>query len=270
MHGPEIRLDVNLHWLRSSLANTNWRLTSSLSVPPSISSRTCCRSPSRPAASWVVVRPKGATGLLLARADGETQAAVVGRQFAGRVGFSARGRLRRDVDRHAGGRSAVRHAAAARALRRRGGVPRSRRQPLGPARPGPGPQPEGGCAWRFAGRWTSRLNCRRVRRSGPSPRISSGAASDARQAPPPGGRAAGPSPRSPPTSRACGARSRAWGRGTSWTAVARSQGGHAGASQQSPGAVHRHPGGALRVGARRRPHPREGYAAACGQHVSPT
>jgi catechol 2,3-dioxygenase-like lactoylglutathione lyase family enzyme len=37
---------------------------------------------------WVVVRPPGAaTGLLLARADGEQQAAVVGKQAAGRVGF---------------------------------------------------------------------------------------------------------------------------------------------------------------------------------------
>jgi len=37
---------------------------------------------------WVVVRPPGAaTGLLLARADGEDQAAVVGRQVAERVGF---------------------------------------------------------------------------------------------------------------------------------------------------------------------------------------
>ena len=37
---------------------------------------------------WVVVRPPGAaTGLLLARADGPGQAAVVGRQAAGRVGF---------------------------------------------------------------------------------------------------------------------------------------------------------------------------------------
>jgi catechol 2,3-dioxygenase-like lactoylglutathione lyase family enzyme len=37
---------------------------------------------------WVVVRPPGAaTGLLLARADGDDQAAVVGNQFAGRVGF---------------------------------------------------------------------------------------------------------------------------------------------------------------------------------------
>lgn len=40
---------------------------------------------------WVVVRPKGGeTGLLLARADGDHQAAVVGRQFAGRVGFFLR------------------------------------------------------------------------------------------------------------------------------------------------------------------------------------
>jgi catechol 2,3-dioxygenase-like lactoylglutathione lyase family enzyme len=37
---------------------------------------------------WVVVRPRGAaTGLLLARADGEEQAAVIGNQAAGRVGF---------------------------------------------------------------------------------------------------------------------------------------------------------------------------------------
>jgi catechol 2,3-dioxygenase-like lactoylglutathione lyase family enzyme len=37
---------------------------------------------------WVVVRPPGAaTGLLLARADGDDQAAVIGRQTAGRVGF---------------------------------------------------------------------------------------------------------------------------------------------------------------------------------------
>jgi len=40
---------------------------------------------------WVVVRPRGAvTGILLARADGSQQAAVVGRQFAGRVGFFLR------------------------------------------------------------------------------------------------------------------------------------------------------------------------------------
>ena len=40
---------------------------------------------------WVVVRPFGAqTGLLLARADGERQIAVVGEQHAGRVGFFLR------------------------------------------------------------------------------------------------------------------------------------------------------------------------------------
>jgi catechol 2,3-dioxygenase-like lactoylglutathione lyase family enzyme len=40
---------------------------------------------------WVVVRPPGAeTGILLARADGDEQAAVVGRQVAGRVGFFLR------------------------------------------------------------------------------------------------------------------------------------------------------------------------------------
>ncbi len=37
---------------------------------------------------WVVVRPRGAvTGLLLAQADGDDQAAAVGSQTAGRVGF---------------------------------------------------------------------------------------------------------------------------------------------------------------------------------------
>ena len=40
---------------------------------------------------WVVVRPPGAvTGLLLAQADGEVQAAAVGQQFAGRVGLFLR------------------------------------------------------------------------------------------------------------------------------------------------------------------------------------
>jgi len=37
---------------------------------------------------WVVVRPPGGeTGILLARADGDEQARMVGRQFAGRVGM---------------------------------------------------------------------------------------------------------------------------------------------------------------------------------------
>jgi catechol 2,3-dioxygenase-like lactoylglutathione lyase family enzyme len=40
---------------------------------------------------WVVVRPAGgATGILLARADGEHQTAAVGQQFAGRVGLFLR------------------------------------------------------------------------------------------------------------------------------------------------------------------------------------
>jgi catechol 2,3-dioxygenase-like lactoylglutathione lyase family enzyme len=40
---------------------------------------------------WVVVRPPGAqTGILLAQADGERQAAAVGNQMAGRVGFFLR------------------------------------------------------------------------------------------------------------------------------------------------------------------------------------
>jgi catechol 2,3-dioxygenase-like lactoylglutathione lyase family enzyme len=40
---------------------------------------------------WVVVRPPGGvTGILLARADGEHQADIVGKQFAGRVGFFLR------------------------------------------------------------------------------------------------------------------------------------------------------------------------------------
>jgi catechol 2,3-dioxygenase-like lactoylglutathione lyase family enzyme len=40
---------------------------------------------------WVVVRPPGAqTGVLLAQADGDDQAAVVGRQLGGRVGFFLR------------------------------------------------------------------------------------------------------------------------------------------------------------------------------------
>ena len=42
---------------------------------------------------WVVVRPPGAaTGLLLARADSEDQARVVGQQAAGRVGLLPPGR----------------------------------------------------------------------------------------------------------------------------------------------------------------------------------
>jgi catechol 2,3-dioxygenase-like lactoylglutathione lyase family enzyme len=40
---------------------------------------------------WVVVRPPGAaTGFLLAQADGSTQEAMIGQQFAGRVGLFLR------------------------------------------------------------------------------------------------------------------------------------------------------------------------------------
>lgn len=40
---------------------------------------------------WVVVRPPGAaTGILIARADGDEQERMVGNQFAGRVGFFLR------------------------------------------------------------------------------------------------------------------------------------------------------------------------------------
>ncbi|SDT20951.1 VOC family protein [Microlunatus soli] len=40
---------------------------------------------------WVVVRPAdGGTGLVLARADGNSQSAAMGRQFAGRVGLFLR------------------------------------------------------------------------------------------------------------------------------------------------------------------------------------
>ena len=40
---------------------------------------------------WVVVKPPGArSGLLLARADGDTQTPAVGHQFAGRVGMFLR------------------------------------------------------------------------------------------------------------------------------------------------------------------------------------
>jgi predicted enzyme related to lactoylglutathione lyase len=40
---------------------------------------------------WVVVRPRGGeSGILLAQADGDEQRGVVGRQFAGRVGFFLR------------------------------------------------------------------------------------------------------------------------------------------------------------------------------------
>jgi len=40
---------------------------------------------------WVVVRPTGGeTGILLAKADGDRQAGIIGQQFAGRVGLFLR------------------------------------------------------------------------------------------------------------------------------------------------------------------------------------
>jgi hypothetical protein len=45
---------------------------------------------------WLVVRPAASvTGILLARADGEQQANIVGQQFAGRVGSFLRLMIRR-------------------------------------------------------------------------------------------------------------------------------------------------------------------------------
>ena len=85
---------------------------------------------------WVVVRPPGAeTGILLARADGERQAAAVGNQVAGRVGFFLQVE---DFDaayrRMTAAGVKFRHRAARRALRPGDCLPRHRRQPLGPHR----------------------------------------------------------------------------------------------------------------------------------------
>jgi catechol 2,3-dioxygenase-like lactoylglutathione lyase family enzyme len=79
---------------------------------------------------WVVVRPPGAeTGILLARADGERQAAAVGNQVAGRVGF-----FLQVEDFGAAYRRRVRHPAARRTVRPGGGLPRHLWQSLGPHR----------------------------------------------------------------------------------------------------------------------------------------
>ena len=86
---------------------------------------------------WVVVRPPGAeTGILLARADGDDQAAVVGRQTAGRVGFF----LRVDDFESAYARMAAAGVDSSRCRRPSRtacrGLRRHRRQPMGSARPG--------------------------------------------------------------------------------------------------------------------------------------
>ena len=85
---------------------------------------------------WVVVRPPGGdTAILLAQADGERQAAAVGNQIAGRVGFFL------EVDdfdaayrADDGGGRRVRHRAPRRALWPGGGLHRYRGQSLGSAR----------------------------------------------------------------------------------------------------------------------------------------
>ena len=69
--------------LRSGSSSTRWASTSS-------KTRLAVTNDGRPK-RWVTVRPPGAaTGILLARADGETQAVAVGNQFAGRVGLFLR------------------------------------------------------------------------------------------------------------------------------------------------------------------------------------
>jgi catechol 2,3-dioxygenase-like lactoylglutathione lyase family enzyme len=87
---------------------------------------------------WVVVRPPHSqTGLLLARADGPSQEARVGRQVAERVGFFLR------VDDFKTSYQRMVEAgvefldSSLRALRRSRGLSRHRRQSLGPARSGP-------------------------------------------------------------------------------------------------------------------------------------
>src|SRR6266849_7444434 len=68
---------------RSASSSARW-VSSSWRTSPSVT------NDGRPK-RWVVVRPPGAaTGLLLARADGGDQAAVIGKQAAGRVGFFLR------------------------------------------------------------------------------------------------------------------------------------------------------------------------------------
>ena len=85
---------------------------------------------------WVVVRPPGAaTGLLLARADGERQVRAVGDQFAGRVGLFLRvDDFRAQYDRMRRGGRRVRQRAARGGLRAGRRVPRRVRQPLGSPR----------------------------------------------------------------------------------------------------------------------------------------
>ena len=81
----------------------------------------------------VVVRPPGAaTGILLARADGERQEAVVGEQTAGRVGFFFRSTT--STRRTRACKPQVEFVGELRVAVRAGGRVPHRRQPLGPAR----------------------------------------------------------------------------------------------------------------------------------------
>ena len=86
-----------------------------------------------------MVRPRGArTGILLARADGDRQAAIVGQQFVGRVGLFLRVDDFESFYQHmitAGVRFVSPPRDEALPGRR---VPGSRGKPLGPARPGLG------------------------------------------------------------------------------------------------------------------------------------
>jgi catechol 2,3-dioxygenase-like lactoylglutathione lyase family enzyme len=85
---------------------------------------------------WVVVRPPGAaTGLLLARADGEDQAAIIGKQTAGRVGFFLHVEdFGTAYARMASAGVQFPHGTAHRALRACRRVPRHRREQMGPYR----------------------------------------------------------------------------------------------------------------------------------------
>src|SRR6185503_7755571 len=81
---------------------------------------------------WVVVRPRGgATGLLLARADGKDQEADRQTVHGPRGVVLARGRFRRNVQAHARRGREVRGTTAQRGLRQGGRVPRHRRQQVG-------------------------------------------------------------------------------------------------------------------------------------------
>ena len=86
---------------------------------------------------WVVVRPPGAaTGILIAKADGEEQERIVGNQFAGRVGFFLQvDDFSTTYRAHGRGWRHIRETAAYRGLWPGRRFPRSRGQQVGPPRP---------------------------------------------------------------------------------------------------------------------------------------